>query len=248
MEYRKCYDRFNQPLKEGDYVDVQKDGVHQIYKKVDGQLYFKPYGKEDMVSAYFSNDIAKCDVDGNWINDDCYEEIEEEFKYPIGGYAPGNYMCNCSTCEKQFIGDKRAVQCEPCAIEMTKKETFEEYLQNLKDRRTEDSYKYTDEDFENYIHHIFDCYEKNISVYKCLEFMYFIEREVKLEDIFNDEKKEDVKKIISEHKEKLQKEQDEFTIKFANWLRKEDTQENADKYFHYSDMDMLNAFKKENKS
>ena len=57
------------------------------------------------------------------------------------------------------------------------KETFEEYLQRLKDRRTEDDYKYSDEDFKNYIYHIFDCYEKNVSVYKCLEFMYFIGRE-----------------------------------------------------------------------
>jgi hypothetical protein len=74
----KCYDRYNQLLKEGDYVDVQKDGVHQIYKKEDGQLYFKPYGLEDKVSAYFSNDMAKCDADGNWINNDRYEDIEEE--------------------------------------------------------------------------------------------------------------------------------------------------------------------------
>lgn len=74
----KCYDRYNQLLKEGDYVDVQKDGVHQIYKKEDGQLYFKPYGLEDKVSAYFSNDIAKCDADGNWINNDRYEDIEED--------------------------------------------------------------------------------------------------------------------------------------------------------------------------
>ena len=56
-------------------------------------------------------------------------------------------------------------------------ETFEEYLQRLKDRRTEDEYKYTDEDFKNYIHYIFNCYETNLSVYKCLEFMYFVERE-----------------------------------------------------------------------
>ena len=28
------------------------------------------------------------------------------------------------------------------------KETFEDYLQRLKDRRTEDDYKYTDEDFK----------------------------------------------------------------------------------------------------
>lgn len=37
-------------------------------------------------------------------------------KYPICGYAPGNYACICVTCKEQFIGDKRAVQCEKCAI------------------------------------------------------------------------------------------------------------------------------------
>lgn len=46
---------------------------------------------------------------------------------------------------------------------------------------------------------------------------------------------------IAELKEKL----DEFTIKFAYWFRKEDTQENAEKWFHFSDNDMLNAFKEE---
>jgi hypothetical protein len=51
---------------------------------------------------------------------------KEEPKYPIGGYAPGYYMCNCSTCKKQFQGDKRAVQCEPCAIEMIKEEPKQE--------------------------------------------------------------------------------------------------------------------------
>lgn len=40
--------------------------------------------------------------------------------YPIGGYAPGNYTCICSTCGSQFIGDKRAVQCEPCAVEVVR--------------------------------------------------------------------------------------------------------------------------------
>lgn len=39
-----------------------------------------------------------------------------EKKYPIGGYAPGNYDCKCCTCGEQFSGDKRAVQCEPCAV------------------------------------------------------------------------------------------------------------------------------------
>lgn len=40
-----------------------------------------------------------------------------EKKYPIGGYAPGNYHNRCSTCERSFFGDKQAVQCEPCALE-----------------------------------------------------------------------------------------------------------------------------------
>lgn len=44
---------------------------------------------------------------------------EEIKKYPIGGYAPGFYGCICTTCKKEFTGDKRAVQCEPCAIKMT---------------------------------------------------------------------------------------------------------------------------------
>lgn len=43
-------------------------------------------------------------------------DVLQEKKYPIGGYAPGNYQCHCSTCGGGFIGDKRAVQCEPCAV------------------------------------------------------------------------------------------------------------------------------------
>ena len=42
----------------------------------------------------------------------------EDKKYPIGGFAPGNYMCTCSTCGERFTGDKRAVQCEPCATKI----------------------------------------------------------------------------------------------------------------------------------
>ena len=53
------------------------------------------------------------------------------------------------------------------------KETFEDYLQRLKDRRTEDDYKYTDEDFEKYKDYIQNCYKTDLSVYKCLEFMWF---------------------------------------------------------------------------
>lgn len=45
------------------------------------------------------------------------KEEKAEPKYPIGGYAPGHYMCTCCTCKNNFMGDKRAVQCEPCALE-----------------------------------------------------------------------------------------------------------------------------------
>lgn len=41
----------------------------------------------------------------------------EQQTYRIGGYAPGNYFCRCVDCKKEFIGDKRAIQCEPCARE-----------------------------------------------------------------------------------------------------------------------------------
>lgn len=34
----------------------------------------------------------------------------------IGYYADGNYTCQCVNCERQFIGDKRAVHCLPCAV------------------------------------------------------------------------------------------------------------------------------------
>jgi hypothetical protein len=42
----------------------------------------------------------------------------KKHKYPIGGFAPGNYMYRCVTCTKYFRGDKIADQCEPCAIKM----------------------------------------------------------------------------------------------------------------------------------
>jgi hypothetical protein len=59
------------------------------------------------------------------------------------------------------------------------KETFELYLQWLKKRRTEDNYEYTDEDFEKYNDYIKNCFKNNLSVYKCLEFMWFETEEAK---------------------------------------------------------------------
>lgn len=43
----------------------------------------------------------------------------------------------------------------------------------------------------------------------------------------------------------LEKIADELTIAFHQWMRINDTKENAEKYFHYTDNDMLNAFKEE---
>jgi hypothetical protein len=52
-----CRDKFDRVIQDGYYVDVQNDGVHKVYRKEDGQLYFKPYGEEERVSNYFSNDL-----------------------------------------------------------------------------------------------------------------------------------------------------------------------------------------------
>lgn len=52
------------------------------------------------------------------------------------------------------------------------KEIFEDYLEKLKERRTQDGYLYTDDDFKKYIKYIKKCWKMELSVYKCLEFMY----------------------------------------------------------------------------
>lgn len=69
-------------------------------------------------------------------------------------------------------------------------ETFEDYLQRLKDRRTEDDYKYTDEDFKKYERYIRDCCKNGMSVYKCLELMYFAEKDMD-DQLFNRESKQE---------------------------------------------------------
>ena len=51
-----CYDRFDRVISVDDYVDVQLSGITQVYSK-GGELYFKPYGKEEKVMDYFSNDL-----------------------------------------------------------------------------------------------------------------------------------------------------------------------------------------------
>lgn len=50
--------------------------------------------------------------------DHFFARYPKKNKYPIGGYTPGNYSCHCTICKEKFQGDKRAVQCEPCAEKM----------------------------------------------------------------------------------------------------------------------------------
>jgi hypothetical protein len=52
-----CRDKFDRVIQNGYYVDVQDSGIHKVYRKEDGHLYFKPYGEEERVSSYFSNDL-----------------------------------------------------------------------------------------------------------------------------------------------------------------------------------------------
>jgi hypothetical protein len=58
---------------------------------------------------------------------------EEPKQYPIGGYAPGFYSCKCVNCKIEFTGDKRAVQCEPCAIKTTKEEPKQLICEHIKE-------------------------------------------------------------------------------------------------------------------
>jgi lipoate synthase len=64
-----------------------------------------------------------------------------KIKYPIGGFAPGNYSGTCVNCEEEFIGDKYARQCLFCAINsvnesntqaLTKLHKLETALQKIK--------------------------------------------------------------------------------------------------------------------
>lgn len=42
-------------------------------------------------------------------------KISSDRRPPRHGWAAGQYMNKCHSCEQPFIGDKRAVQCADCA-------------------------------------------------------------------------------------------------------------------------------------
>jgi hypothetical protein len=101
------------------------------------------------------------------------------------------------------------------------KETLTEYIERLKERRTEDNYKYSDEDFEKYKEYVEDCYTQNLSVYKCLEFMYFTEKENNKPRVYHSE-------ILSDVLSKITPEELELTeIEMMNMVY-EDTYTNKE--------------------
>lgn len=53
---------FGKEITNGCKLSVQniKEPV-DVYEKEDGNLYFKPYGKEELVNSYFSNDLILLD-------------------------------------------------------------------------------------------------------------------------------------------------------------------------------------------
>jgi len=129
------------------------------------------------------------------------------------------------------------------------RETFEDYLQRLKDRRTEDDYKYTDEDFKNYIHYIFNCYETNLSVYKCLEFMYFAERDID-DTLFNREPIEELGilevPMPIQKEEKRYSEEEVDSIIAETWNSCEDNE--GDETFTQARGRILNQYKHKQES
>lgn len=50
---------------------------------------------------------------------------------------------------------------------------FEAYFERVKEYRTKNEYSYSDETLEQYKGCIKACFEDNLSVYKCLEFLWF---------------------------------------------------------------------------
>jgi len=42
---------------------------------------------------------------------------ERDMRPQRSAWAPGGYLCRCVICKKEFVGDKRAVCCAPCAYD-----------------------------------------------------------------------------------------------------------------------------------
>ena len=78
------------------------------------------------------------------------DENPTKVNYPVGAYAPGHYCSKCISCDKQFMGDKYARQCEPCAINLmsesherllVQNRKMESFLEEIKPRFTSELMK-----------------------------------------------------------------------------------------------------------
>lgn len=42
--------------------------------------------------------------------------------YPLAGFTPGLDLCKCNKCEDTFIGNRKSIMCEPCALSLVYKD------------------------------------------------------------------------------------------------------------------------------
>jgi hypothetical protein len=104
-----CRDKFDRVIQNGYYVDVQDSGIHKVYRKEDGQLYFKPYGEEERVSSYFSNDLILISY-GTKLIMDLKKEITDKKQE---GSKQESYICPHT---KIQCDDEFCVSAEDCHI------------------------------------------------------------------------------------------------------------------------------------
>lgn len=98
---------------------------------------------------------------------------EQKNKYPIGGFAPGAYTCTYIQCKKQFQGDKRAFQCEPCAIKNLEAYNATFLKPEEQDKEVKDEFSTID--FRERAKDIYKKYLPNIEPYqKTLQNMFLL--------------------------------------------------------------------------
>ena len=103
-----CVDRLDRVITDGSYLSVQKAGVHRVYAKDNGLLYFKPYGTEEKVSAYFRGDLELVDEPeardydkdlDKWENsfycNECGRDEMKDFKYDRSVANGEVWHCTC---------------------------------------------------------------------------------------------------------------------------------------------------------
>lgn len=69
-----------------------------------------------------------------WWDDQNHADQKEWPDKRVNGWAPGDYTCTCVDCGVRYLGDKRSVQCFPCAAKFVtppRPETLEEKCARL---------------------------------------------------------------------------------------------------------------------